>query len=59
MLNGTAGRHLLDIAFQLPDILPRDFGVDNITFGRDFGVRGGGKRNVSVDWGLVDNLFTW
>lgn len=41
--DGVSTGHLLDISFQLANILPDDFGVDNITFLRDFGMRSSGE----------------
>ena len=49
----------IDIRFKLPNVGPRDLGVDDISLGGDLGGRGSGKSNISVNRWLVNYLKTY
>jgi hypothetical protein len=53
----TAETRTLNIALQLPDVLPDDLRVDDVALGGDLGVGSGGERDITVDWSLVHDLL--
>jgi hypothetical protein len=54
----SARRLTLDIRFKLPDVCPRNLGVDDISLGGNFGRRGGGESDIPVDWWFIDYFKT-